>query len=62
MKKRCFGSRGIRNSKGRKCEIGGNIVKCLPQNHALLSLFANAALLPIRLQPKNNTKKCNDDS
>ena len=32
--KRCFGNRGIRNSKGRNCEIGANIVKFLPQNHA----------------------------
>ena len=32
--KRCFGNRGIRNSKGRNCEIGANIVKFLPQKHA----------------------------
>ena len=42
--KRCFGNRGIRNSKRRNCEIGANIVTFLPQNHAQHeSLFANAA-------------------
>ena len=33
--KKCFGSRGIRNAKGPNCEIGPNILHCLPQNHAL---------------------------
>ena len=61
--KRCFGNRGIRNSKGRNCEIGANIVKFLPQNHAQheYHFFANAAAccqFDYRgLQPKNNTKR-----
>ena len=57
--KRCFGNRGIRNSKGRNCEIGANIVKFLPQNHAQheYHFLQMQRLLPIRLQPKNNTKR-----
>ena len=47
--KKCFGSRGIRNSTGRKCEIGANIVKCLPPNHGL---YANSQIN----FPKTNSK------